>query len=327
LATWLTLAFVGVVIVAALVVELLPDEHIERAATASADEQSEQLVTATAEPLPVPPPFLLDLATGEMTQLAESLADATDAYVPSPDGTRLVYKQRLAGSYPEVIANIDGSGVRTVESPKGLDTFATRWSPDGTKLVYQEREDGTERFGNLVVEDLASGRRTQVTHLKPGSGASWWFLWPHFSADGRSVIFHFPRSSDSASKFDVWSVPVTGGKPTLVLRDASWPVPFPDGNSIAYVPGARGLYEDHSLAIADSDGSRPRILVETDEPLLWPSISPDGSKVAYTASTYAVAGDDNTIHVVNVATGEDTAVAKGSAAEWLDDDTLIINPE
>jgi Tol biopolymer transport system component len=60
-------------------------------------------------------------------------------------------------------------------------------------------------------------------------------------------------------------------------------------------------------------------LVKTDESILWPSVSPDGSRIAY-------AINDTTIYVVKVSTGATTAVAKGSTAEWLDDDTLIISP-
>lgn len=222
---------------------------------------------------------------------------------------------------PRSLRTSTGAAFAGSNPPKGLDAVLTRWSPDGTKLVYQERtvEPGNE-FGNLVVEDLASGRRTQVTDLKEGSGALFHFLWPHFSADGQNVIFHLPQRPTSRTKFDLWSVPVTGGKPTLVLRDASFPVPFPDGKSIAYVPGVRGLLDSFSIAIADSSGSRPRTLVRTDESFLWLSVSPDGSKIAYTTN-------DETIHVVEIATGTPTAVAKGSAAEWLDDDTLIINPD
>ena len=211
-------------------------------------------------------------------------------------------------------------------TPKGLGLGAARWSPDGTKLVYQEREDGTERFGNLVVEDLASGRRTQVTDFKPPTSAAWWFLWPRFSANGRSVIFHFPRSSNDNSKFDVWSVPVSGGKRKLVLRDASFPVPFPDGKRIAYVPGARG-FSHTSIAIADAHGSRPRTLVTADESI-WVALRlPRREQDRLLDQRRGVVGRaSGTIHVVEVSTGATTAVAMGASAEWLDDDTLIISP-
>jgi Tol biopolymer transport system component len=335
LATWLTVAFVGVVMIAALVVGLLPDEQGERAATTTADEQGEGAATTTADALTgtqaqyAPRPFLVDLATGEMTLLAESLAGGAIAFVPSPDGTRLAFDQCSSAlcSLTDAmkVANIDGSGVRMVESPKGLHAGAARWSPDSTRLVYQEREAETIEFGNLVVEDLASGRRMQVTDFKPGTGAGWYFLWPRFSPDGQNIIFHFPRSSNLTPRFDVWSVPVTGGKLKLVLRDASFPVPFPDGKRIAYVPGARG-FDDHSIAIADSHGSRPRTLVKTDESIWWPSVSPDGSKIAYSTSASGWASPSGKINVVKVSTGATTVVAKGTSAEWLDDDTLIISP-
>ena len=120
---------------------------------------------------------------------------------------------------------------------------------------------------------------------------------------------------------------MSGGKPKLVLRDASFPVPFPDGKRIAYVPGARG-FSDTSIAIADAHGSRPRTLVTADEYLWWPSVSPDGSKIAYSvnASDALALVSGGTIHVVEVSTGATTEVARGTTAEWLDDDTLIISP-
>ena len=122
-------------------------------------------------------------------------------------------------------------------------------------------------------------------------------------------------------------MPVSGGKPKLVLRDASFPVPFPDGKRIAYVPGAR-RFSLPSIAIADSHGSRPRTLVKPDESIWWPSVSPDGSKIAYSvnASDALALVSGGTIHVVEVSTGATTAVARGTTAEWLDDDTLIISP-
>jgi Tol biopolymer transport system component len=169
-----------------------------------------------------------------------------------------------------------------------------------------------------------SGRRTQVTDLEL-TRAYWWFLWPRFSDDGQRVIFHLPRRADPATKLDVWSVPVNGGKPELVLRDASFPVPFPDGKTIAFVPGAQG-FSGQSIAIADLDASRRRTLVEATDAIWWPAISPDGTRIAYVDGTTAW-DSFGSVHVVEVSTGASTKVADGRTAEWLDDDTLIVNPE
>jgi hypothetical protein len=80
-----------------------------------------------------------------------------------------------------------------------------------------------------------------------------------------------------------------------VLRDASFPVPFPDGKTIAFVPGARG-FSGQSIAIAYVDGTTA-----------WDSFG--------------------SVYVVEVSTGASMKVADGRTAEWLDDDTLIVNPE
>lgn len=204
-----------------------------------------------------------------------------------------------------IVANIDGSGARTLEaSESGNVIRGARWSPDSTKLVYQERIGGTRDVGRLVIENLASGRRTLVTDPKL-TVANWYFLWPRFSADGKKVIFHLARGPHGSSKFDVWSVSVTGGKPKLVLRDASFPVPFPDGETIAFVPGARGFY-GYSIAIADSQGSGRRTLVETGAPIWWPAISPDGRKLTYVVG--------NSVLLAEVSTGKHERVAYGTSA-------------
>jgi len=327
LASWLALAFVGALAIAALVAALRPDEKSEPTAAAAADKPPVEI--GETQPRV---PFFLDLGTGERTPLAEG--PTVDAPVPSPDGTTLAYSpcgsSRCAIADSVTVANVDGSGAHAIEDPKGKSILAARWSPDGTKLVYQEGitdlyTSGLPVVGNLVVEDLASGRRTQVTDLEL-TRANWFFLSPRFSDDGERVIFHLPRHEDSASKFDVWSVPVNWGKPKLMLRDASFPVPFPDGKTIAFVPGTgtRGFY-GHSIAVADIDGSRRGTLVEATYAIWWPVISPDGTKIAYVDGVRAWAAGGS-VYVVEVSTGVSTKVAEGRTVEWLDDDTLIVNP-
>jgi Tol biopolymer transport system component len=247
--------------------------------------------------------FLLDLATAETTPLPESLAEGA-TYVASPDGGRLAYTRQpyVPGGSLE-IANLDGTDVRTIEPSEGRTiSDGARWSPDGTMLVYQEN-DGVDTLGNLFVHDLASGERTRLTDL-PRRYRYWFWISASFSLDGRSVIFHLPRSGSVITNWDAWSVPVSGGEPTLVLRNATFPLYLPDGERIAFVVPAPDNFGDRiAIVSADGSGSR-RTLVDAGGQIWWPTISPDGTRIAYAV--------DGSIHVVDVSTGETSEVAGGS---------------
>ena len=257
------------------------------------------------EPRPAPStPFFLDLRTGMRTPLAKTLVPQLVGfrvqvnYSASSDGSRLLYGSclNLSCSSEDVmgIGSVDGTGARTLRVPEEHNGYLPRWSPDGTRLVYQLRDGGTDEVGNLFVQDLSSGRRTELTDLELTRADSW-FLAARFSPDGRDVIFHLPPGEGAVpeSGWDVWSVPVTGGEPTLLLRDAMFPEYFPDGRSIVFVEPSPG---GGNLQIADADGST-RTLAEANSPdgVVWPAISPDGTRIAYE--------DGGSIYVIDVATG------------------------
>jgi Tol biopolymer transport system component len=297
----------------------------QKAATRADESPSMTPVTTSA-------PFLLDLKKGERTPLAKNL-DGGISYAPSPDGTRLVYGTCCSAIDEVTVANIDGTDAHTLESPEGLNYYGPRWSPDGTKLVYQERDGGSDTaltgdVGNLFVEDVASGRKTQLTDLEL-KRAWWWFLSPSFSPNGRNVLFHLPRSRSQTTKWDSWSVPVSGGEPTLMLRNASFPMLsaasiLPNGVRIAYVSPGPSDFAGPSL-MAARPLPPPKLsdvrqkLVEANGSVEFPTLSPDGSKIAYQ--------DGDSIYVFTLAgNGESSKVADGYTAEWLDDDTLIVAP-
>jgi hypothetical protein len=294
----------------------------------------EQKAATPAEETPAVPaetaPFFLDLRTGETTPLAENLAGGY-SYAASPDGLQLAFGTCCSGTDVMTIANIDGSDARTLESPEGLNYYGARWSPDGTKLVYQERNGGgdtalTGDVGNLFVHDLSTGRRTQITDLEL-SRAWWWFLSPSFSPGGRDVIFHLPRTRSQATTWDAWSVPVNGGEPSLVLRNAAFPMLTghgPEGEEVAFVEPTASDFAGQSLMTGrlspQSDIRTP--LVETNGSIWWPVLSPDGFRVAYQ--------DGGSIYVADMGSlvwGESSKVADGDNTEWLDDNTLIVSPD
>jgi dipeptidyl aminopeptidase/acylaminoacyl peptidase len=280
-------------------------------------------------------PFFLDVDTGELTPLPATLAGGY-SYVPSPDGTKLAFDSRTGGGCTSTVgitvANLDGSGVRTITSPTGLSLCSPSWSPDGTKLVYVERDPSVETaVGNLFVEDLATGERTQLTDLL--TTAWWWYLAPvatpahgaPFSAETEpgNVIFQLPRDASKNATWDVWSVPMTGGEPTLVMRNAYFAVLRPEGPEgvrVAFVEPQPGQFEGQTLMIGRPTLTNDlrRTLAVAHQSIWWPRFSPDGSRLSYQ--------DGGSIYVVNVATGVSTEVARGDTAEWLDDHTLIVTP-
>jgi hypothetical protein len=112
-------------------------------------------------------------------------------------------------------------------------------------------------------------------------------------------------------------VPVTGGEPTLMLRNAFFPMVLPDGEGIAFVkPSGFDLSGDR-ISISDASPGLGT-LVEANVAIGFPTMSPDGSGIAYQ--------DGGSIYVVDVSTGESSKVADGNYdnAAWLDDDTLIV---
>jgi Tol biopolymer transport system component len=270
-------------------------------------------------PTPLPEfsvPSSVDLQTGGATPLPQSILGGS-LYFTSPDRQMFVYSLCCGTPNPVFVANVDGTGVRQI-TPDGIDGFAARWSPDGSMLVYQQRHGGTSEIGNLFVVDVATGEATQITDLDPENYGLWALL-PSFSPDGQTIIFHMPRgpNDDVSTRWDLWSVPVAGGEPTLVVRNASMGVYAPDGGTLAYLDSPRGDWTSSRLMVADVDGSDPRLLVQGDR-IEFPRWSPDGTRIAYT--------DADGIHIVDVSTGEASLVAEGGTSDWFGDDTLVVVP-
>jgi Tol biopolymer transport system component len=269
---------------------------------------------------PLEPGFaLFDIATGETT--STGFVGTSSAVDVSPDGTMITYVGTWGGAVDTVIlAYIDGSGVQVIKRANAAgEANAPRWSPDGTKIVYQGKPS-TEQIGNLYVLDIATGRIDQITNLEPIEAGLWWMA-PTFSSDGQTVLFNKPRragigSSDAGQHWDIWSVPVSGGEPTLVHADAFGVDVSPTGDAIAFTEAVQSDYgfQTGALYVARPDGSGARKIADGSEGISrW---SPDGSELAYDTG----AGID----IVDIETGEIRSTNASGWPEWVDTDTLMI---
>jgi Tol biopolymer transport system component len=287
--------------------------------------------------------FLFDLDTGQVTFLPLPQDGSID-HVVSPDGTAVAYSdwpdsgEHLAGLYVSRLGPDPADGAVSTRrvTPPSVGAFGPQWSPDGTKLAYQQVHllpSGPNRVttGELVVVDIASGQTTRLTHASDDMFLEQdWFISPSFSPDGQTVLFHQHRAGHLAG-LDLWSVPATGGEPSLVRRGAAYGAYSPDGSTIAYTGSPQKLSHDmgvhpipgpgagespaNGIWLADPDGSNPRPLVEGGK-IRAPMWSPDGTRIAYV--------DGDATSVVDVDTGETQQVASGVAESWFDDDTLIM---
>jgi Tol biopolymer transport system component len=267
--------------------------------------------------------YLIDLNTGETTQLPESIADGW-LYAVSPDGTMVAYTSRGDTGTPQVlIASLDGTDVQQVTHDQ-RGAWAPAWSPDGAAIAYTALADGD--VSNIFVLDLATGEISQVTKEKPTTEACFGCgplgaTFPQFSPDGTSIVYVVNRaipllgSADpqSVPRVSVRIVPVTGGK-SVVLVGGPTGTLSPDGSTLAV------SCEGGGICITHADGTTKLRALVTG-PSYGPNWSPDGTRIAYVNDNYY---PSDKVLVVDVATGGTTFVADGTAAEWLDDHTLII---
>jgi Tol biopolymer transport system component len=290
------------------------------------------VVTRCTETGPTPPTptapepdYLIDLNTGEMTQLPKSIAHEGlygVGYAASPDGTMVAYPaQDDAGTIQVFIARLDGTDVQQVtHDRRGASTPA--WSPDGAAIAYTSGFIGD--VTNIFVLDLATGEASQVTNEKQRTEAcfdcgEFGAAYPQFSPDGASIIYEVNRGDG----FSMRIVPVTGGKSVLLVGggkndvEAGLGTISPDGSALA----ASCLGRLEGICIAHADGTNLRVLVSGPSSF-GPRWSPDGTRIAYFEQINGSAPDK--VFVVDVATGETTFVAEGIGPEWLDDHTLII---
>lgn len=262
-----------------------------------------------------------DLGSGELTYTG--IVGSSSAVDVSPDGTKITYVDSSTDSGDTVhIANVDGSDEQEFEGTNAAgEAKAPRWSPDGTKIVYQGKPI-SEEIGNLYVLDVTTGRIDRITDLGRVKAGLWWMA-PTFSGDGQTVFFNKPRlagigAGDAGQHWDLWSVPASGGEPTLVARNAFGADISPTGDAISYsyAVSGDGGFGNGDLYVARVDGSDARKVA--DGPSELPRWSPDGSQIAYS-------GGDAGISIIDVQTGETRRYSDAVGwVEWVDADTLMI---
>ena len=318
----------------------------EQATTPRANASPEREILVTKSGVPKVD-YTIDLKTGVMTPLPEAiirslaksrglldgaieaarLSTLRPRYAASPDGSQLAYVgTSVDDGTPQIFtARIDGTRIRQMtDGPTGA--WAPAWSPDGTRIAYNG--SALSDIRELFVLDVATGDFTQVTHET--NKRDWD---PQFTPDGSSLIY----TGGSSSRPVILTVPITGGKSTLLigpsrgLEDAGNGSLSPDGSLVTFQGG--GFPEEGPghcgpcRFVANADGTERRVIpgYEANPAGAW---SPDGGRIV-DLSCRGIENAENcsppsSITVVDVATGDASHVALGNGAIWLDDHTLLV---
>ncbi|MEL6891252.1 MAG: alpha/beta fold hydrolase [Actinomycetota bacterium] len=126
----------------------------------------------------------IDVATGDITVLADDPEMSYSSPRLSPDGTHVVMntftmptpdRAPVAGL---AIVSVDGGDIRPLADDWDLWPSTAEWTPDGSSIIVVADELG---HAPLYRVDVATGERTRLT----GDGA---FRSPHVSNDGRWIL-------------------------------------------------------------------------------------------------------------------------------------------
>ena len=252
---------------------------------------------------------------------AERVFDIEYASDPqiSPDGETIVYVRRSMDKLTDRdrgdIWTIDvKSGAHRPLITGGASAGAPRWSPDGTKLIYTTATDGKP---DLRLYYFDSDRSVSLGQFSAGPGNAAWspdgstiaftmftpgqtpsFAKPPAAPEGATWSDPVRVFDDLQFRFDgagylkegathVYTLPADGGTPRQITSgEADFGSPTWLGNDTLLVVGNEA--EDRDLdpieseiyAVNLSDLSRSA-LTTRDGPDLAPSVSPDGSQIAY----------------------------------------------
>lgn len=195
-------------------------------------------------------------------------SDPADEFAPSlsPDGREFAYHSWRTGTRDIFVRAVSGGPEVQVTNTPAQESFPV-WSPDGNALAYQDQTaEGAEHVGFMLVRRDASGKWGTPERRRSGTSRLMWspdgsfIAYSRFGAvevmssysgeprvvyaptpntndpvardvlvsdDGRTLYF---KSIDGDGRAAIWSLPVSGGRPQLLVTfgDLSRPSSRPD---------------------------------------------------------------------------------------------------
>jgi Tol biopolymer transport system component len=232
----------------------------------------------------------------------------------SPGGRRVAFVSNRSGSAEIWTANLDGSQPRQVTFYRGPIVISPSWSPDGQQLAYTSQVGGNRDVHIAGADGTKARRLTWETSQEENPSWSRDGRWIYFRSDREGVgqIWKAPAAGGSPTKVTeseasqamespdgtllyfvrkwdvpgIWSVPVVGGKETLVAPDVSEALWAVADRGITFVQTSPKLSpEGPTLRFFDFDSGKVSVTakIEGTAPILPGfTVSRDGRSIIFT---------------------------------------------
>ncbi len=236
----------------------------------------------------------------------------------SPDGRRVVFSMysSFANNLSLLEIGSDGSGLHEIPPPSPDDSqCCSVWMPDGKSMVTIVRHRNS---GDLWLLPANSGLslllRPNQSHRLTNGELSYWAAVPRPSRDGKQIFAIGTKWRGELVRYDIQSksfVPFLSG---IAATDVTF---SRDGRWLSYLS-----YPDHTLWRSRADGSDRMQLTYPPMQVIFPSISPDGTKVAF--------GDvQSEIHIVGMDGGPPQRIGtdRSSYPSWSPDGSKLVFAE
>jgi serine/threonine protein kinase len=229
----------------------------------------------------------------------------------SSDGTRLAFKadDENANSWTIYEAASDGTGIHPVlrwRQDLPTDICCLRWTENGKYLLFRGMTDARSDLWAFSDEKRFLSRPPAPVRLTNGPISYGSFV---ASRDGKQIFAAGAQRRGELLRYDPKThdfLPYLGG------ISASDPTFSRDGKWVAYMS-----YPEHTLWRSRSDGSDRLQLTYSPVVVVFPRISPDGTKVAFS-------DDKGVVYVVNINGGTLQKYTEGATApDWSPDGNLL----
>jgi len=208
----------------------------------------------------------------------------------------ILFETRRDDNYELYVMNPDGSQPTNLTNDPGRDAQAA-WSPDGTKIAFVSSRDGNDEIYVMGADG------SDPTNLTNHADTDWFPTW---SPDGRKIAFTTDRENEGGAIMDadpkimvefnleIFVMNADGSGQTNLTDDPAWdayPSWSPDGSKIVFQTDRDAALVETMVIVPDglgievyamnADGSNPTNLSWSPEDDVYPSWSPDGSKIVF----------------------------------------------